>query len=197
MSELITCDIHKLTLNENALKEFLTFTQDEYDPFIMKGYARVDNDNVVVKNIEHIVAALDRNDSTIDCYRLDDKEAIYYEELKQPSEIPYTYSNDLPKYINACLELEAVEQTFSFAEWKLYCVLSGITLNNYDKYKHVLNYYKQHNMPNKDMPISRAYEITKLPIEIQQKSFKVNDSIKSISDLSIKQIQNWQDYIIK
>lgn len=197
MSDLITCDPRKLELSHNALREFLKFDEENYSPFIMKGHAVVNHNNLVVKGVEHVIACFDRNDSSIDCKYITDDEAIYFEDLPQVPTVPYTWNSNLPKYINSCLELEAIEQSFNFAEWKLYCVLNDININNYDKYKSVLNFYKKYDMPHDDIPIGRAYEITKLPLEAQNYDYLVNGKIVPLSKLNIQQIKQFDKFIKK
>ena len=70
-------------------------------------------------------------------------------------------------------------------------------LKNYDKYKWVLERIKRtpDDMPNADMPISRAYEIAQLPKNLIERTYNVNGKSKPIYKMNIKQIKNIKEYV--
>ena len=151
----------------------------------------IDHHDNVVGNLLPLVVALDLNKSYITCERVEVTTITYYDKNIIPT-IPYKWDNSKAKYINICLELEQVEKHFKFAAWKLYCVLNGINLKNYDKYKWVLKRIKRtpDDMPNVDMPIGRAYEIAQLPKNLIERTYNVNGKSKSIYKMNIKQIRD-------
>ena len=51
------------------------------------------------------------------------------------------------------------------------------------------------DMPNVDMPISRAYEIAQLPKNLIERTYNVNGKSKPIYKMNIKQIKNLKEYV--
>lgn len=160
---IIDKDIKDLNLTDDVLIEFLKLNEEDYT-LNSNEYVLIDHHDNVVGNLLPLVVALDLNKSYVTCERVEFATITYYDKNIIPT-IPYKWDNTKAKYINICLELEQVEEHFEFAAWKLYCVLNGINLKNYDKYKWVLERIKKtpDDMPNVDMPISRAYEIAQSP----------------------------------
>ena len=177
------------------LIEFLKFKEEDYTLYSNKRVL-IDHDDNVVGNLYPLVIALDLNQPYVTCEVVEETTITYYDKNVIPA-IPYKWDNSKAKYINICLELEQVEQHFKFAAWKLYCVLNGINLKNYDKYKWVLKRIKRtpDDMPNVDMPISRAYEIAQLPKNLIERTYNVNGKYKPIYKMNIKQIKNLKDYV--
>ncbi|MCI2950759.1 hypothetical protein FH172_08600 [Staphylococcus haemolyticus] len=192
---LVDKDIKDLNLTDDVLIEFLKFKEEDYTLYSNE-YVLIDHHDNVVGNLLSLVVALDLNKSYITCERVEVATITYYDKNIIPT-IPYKWDNSKAKYINICLELEQVEKHFKFAAWKLYCVLNGINLKNYDKYKWVLERIKRtpDDMPNVDMPISRAYEIAQLPKNLIERTYNVNGKSKPIYKMNIKQIKNLKDYV--
>ncbi|NUI90753.1 hypothetical protein [Staphylococcus borealis] len=192
---VIDKDIKDLNLTDDVLIEFLKLNEEEYTLYSNK-YVFIDHHDNVVGNLLPLVVALDLNKSCVTCERVDAAAITYYDKNIIPT-IPYKWDNSKARYINACLELEQVEKHFEFAAWKLYCVLNGINKNNYDKYKWVLERIKETpgDMPNVDMPISRAYEIAQLPKNLIERTYNVNGKSKPIYKMNIKQIKNLKEYV--
>ncbi|MDZ5506253.1 hypothetical protein [Staphylococcus capitis] len=192
---VIDKDIKDLNLTDDVLIEFLKLNEEDYTLYSNK-YVFIDHHDNVVGNLLPLVVALDLNKSCVTCERVDAAAITYYDKNIIPT-IPYKWDNTKAKYINTCLELEQVEKHFEFAAWKLYCVLNGINLKNYDKYKWVLERIKKtpDDMPNVDMPISRAYEIAQLPKELINHTYNVNGKSKPIYKMNIKQIKNLKEYV--
>ena len=188
-------DIKNLNLTDDVLIEFLKLNEEDYT-LNSNEYVLIDHHDNVVGNILPLVVALDLNKSYVTCERVEVATITYYDKNIIPT-IPYKWDNKKAKYINICLELEQVEQYFEFAAWKLYCVLNGINLKNYNKYKWVLERIKRtpDDMPNVDMPISRAYEIAQLPKNLIERTYNVNGKSKPIYKMNIKQIKNLKDYV--
>ena len=188
-------DIKNLNLTDDVLIEFLKLNEEDYT-LNSNEYVLIDHHDNVVGNILPLVVALDLNKSYVTCERVEVATITYYDKNIIPT-IPYKWDNRKAKYINICLELEQVEQYFEFAAWKLYCVLNGINLKNYNKYKWVLERIKRtpDDMPNVDMPISRAYEIAQLPKNLIERTYNVNGKSKPIYKMNIKQIKNLKDYV--
>lgn len=192
---IINKDIKDLNLTDDVLIEFLKFREEDYTLYSNERVF-IDCDDNVVGNLLPLVVALDLNKSYITCERVEVATITYYDKNIIPT-IPYKWDNRKAKYINICLELEQVEKHFKFAAWKLYCVLNGINLKNYDKYKWVLERIKRtpDDMPNADMPISRAYEIAQLPKNLIERTYNVNGKSKPIYKMNIKQIKNIKEYV--
>ena len=192
---LVDKDIKDLNLTDDVLIEFLKLNEEDYT-LNSNEYVLIDHHDNVVGNILPLVVALDLNKSYVTCERVEVATITYYDKNIIPT-IPYKWDNSKAKYINICLELEQVEQYFEFAAWKLYCVLNGINLKNYNKYKWVLERIKRtpDDMPNVDMPISRAYEIAQLPKNLIERTYNVNGKSKPIYKMNIKQIKNLKDYV--
>ncbi|MCG2539179.1 hypothetical protein K4T72_07315 [Staphylococcus epidermidis] len=192
---LIDKDIKDLNLTDDVLVEFLKLYEEDYTLNSNK-YVLIDHHDNVVGNLLPLVVALDLNKSYVTCERVEVATITYYDKNIIPT-IPYKWDNSKAKYINLCLELEQVEKHFEFAAWKLYCVLNGINKNNYDKYKWVLERIKKtpDDMPNVDMPISRAYEIAQLPKNSIERTYNVNGKSKPIYKMNIKQIKNLIEYV--
>ncbi|MBC2955488.1 hypothetical protein [Staphylococcus hominis] len=192
---LVDKDIKDLNLTDDVLIEFLKFKEEDYTLYSNKRVL-IDHDDNVVGNLYPLVIALDLNQPYVTCEVVEETTITYYDKNVIPA-IPYKWDNSKAKYINICLELEQVEQHFKFAAWKLYCVLNGINLKNYDKYKWVLKRIKRtpDDMPNVDMPISRAYEIAQLPKNLIERTYNVNGKYKPIYKMNIKQIKNLKDYV--
>ena len=188
-------DIKNLNLTDDVLIEFLKLNEEDYT-LNSNEYVLIDHHDNVVGNILPLVVALDLNKSYVTCERVEVASITYYDKNIIPT-IPYKWDNRKAKYINICLELEQVEKYFEFAAWKLYCVLNGINLKNYDKYKWVLERIKRtpDDMPNADMPISRAYEIAQLPKNLIERTYNVNGKSKPIYKMNIKQIKNLKEYV--
>ncbi|UYB67699.1 hypothetical protein [Staphylococcus epidermidis] len=188
-------DIKNLNLTDDVLIEFLKLNEEDYT-LNSNEYVLIDHHDNVVGNILPLVVALDLNKSYVTCERVEVVTITYYDKNIIPT-IPYKWDNRKAKYINICLELEQVEKYFEFAAWKLYCVLNGINLKNYDKYKWVLERIKRtpDDMPNADMPISRAYEIAQLPKNLIERTYNVNGKSKPIYKMNIKQIKNLKEYV--
>lgn len=188
-------DIKNLNLTDDVLIEFLKLNEEDYTLNSNK-YVLIDHHDNVVGNLLPLVVALDLNKSYVTCERVEVATITYYDKNIIPT-IPYKWDNSKAKYINICLELEQVEKHFEFAAWKLYCVLNGINLKNYDKYKWVLERIKKtpDDMPNVDMPISRAYEIAQLPKNLIERTYNVNGKSKPIYKMNIKQIKNLKEYV--
>jgi len=188
-------DIKNLNLTDDVLIEFLKLNEEDYT-LNSNEYVLIDHHDNVVGNILPLVVALDLNKSYVTCERVEVATITYYDKNIIPT-IPYKWDNRKAKYINICLELEQVEKYFEFAAWKLYCVLNGINLKNYDKYKWVLERIKRtpDDMPNADMPISRAYEIAELPKNLIERTYNVNGKSKPIYKMNIKQIKNLKEYV--
>ncbi|WP_278275604.1 hypothetical protein [Staphylococcus epidermidis] len=192
---LVDKDIKDLTLTDNVLIEFLKFREEDYTLYSNE-HVLIDRDDNVVGNLYPLVIALDLNKPYVTCEVVEETTITYYDKNIIPT-IPYKWDNSKAKYINICLELEQVEEHFEFAAWKLYCVLNGINLKNYDKYKWVLERIKKtpDDMPNVDMPISRAYEIAQLPKNLIERTYNVNGKSKPIYKMNIKQIKNLKEYV--
>lgn len=192
---IIDKDIKDLNITDDVLIEFLKFREEDYTLYSNE-HVLIDRDDNVVGNLYPLVIALDLNKSYITCERVEVTTITYYDKNIIPT-IPYKWDNSKAKYINICLELEQVEKHFKFAAWKLYCVLNGINLKNYDKYKWVLKRIKRtpDDMPNADMPISRAYEIAQLPKNLIERTYNVNGKSKPIYKMNIKQIKNLKEYV--
>ncbi|WP_251943556.1 hypothetical protein [Staphylococcus sp. Marseille-Q5304] len=192
---LVDKDIKDLNLTDDVLIEFLKFKEEDYT-LNSNEYVLIDHHDNVVGNLLSLVVALDLNKSYITCERVEVATITYYDKSIIPT-IPYKWDNSKAKYINICLELEQVEEHFKFAAWKLYCVLNGINLKNYDKYKWVLERIKKtpDDMPNADMPISRAYEIAQLPKNLIEHTYNVNGKSKPIYKMNIKQIRDLKEYV--
>ncbi|MBU5608344.1 hypothetical protein [Staphylococcus epidermidis] len=192
---LVNKDIKDLTLTDNVLIEFLKFREEDYTLYSNERVF-IDCDDNVVGNLYPLVIALDLNKPYVTCDVVEKTTITYYDKNIIPT-IPYKWDNSKAKYINICLELEQVEKHFKFAAWKLYCVLNGINLKNYDKYKWVLERIKRtpDDMPNADMPISRAYEIAQLPKNLIERTYNVNGKSKPIYKMNIKQIKNLKEYV--
>ncbi|MBE7355682.1 hypothetical protein INS17_03960 [Staphylococcus haemolyticus] len=192
---VIDKDIKDLNLTDDVLIEFLKLNEEDYMLYSNK-YVFIDHHDNVVGNLLPLVVALDLNKSSVTCERVDAAAITYYDKNIIPT-IPYKWDNSKAKYINACLELEQVEKHFEFGAWKLHCVLNGINLKNYDKYKWVLERIKKtpDDMPNIDMPISRAYEIAQLPKNLIERTYNVNGKSKPIYKMNIKQIKNLKEYV--
>ncbi|MGW9941730.1 hypothetical protein ACUW95_001483 [Staphylococcus hominis] len=192
---LVDKDIKDLNLTDDVLIEFLKFKEEDYTLYSNKRVL-IDHDDNVVGNLYPLVIALDLNQPYVTCEVVEETTITYYDKNVIPA-IPYKWDNSKAKYINICLELEQVEQHFKFAAWKLYCVLNGINLKNYDKYKWVLKRIKRtpDDMPNVDIPISRAYEIAQLPKNLIERTYNVNGKYKPIYKMNIKQIKNLKDYV--
>ena len=192
---IIDKDIKDLNLTDDVLIEFLKLNEEDYTLNSNK-YVLIDHHDNVVGNLLPLVVALDLNKSYVTCERVEVATITYYDKNIIPT-IPYKWDNSKAKYINLCLELEQVEKHFEFAAWKLYCVLNGINLKNYDKYKWVLERIKKtpDDMPNVDMPIGRAYEIAQLPKNLIERTYNVNGKSKPIYKMNIKQIKNLKDYV--
>ena len=188
-------DIKNLNLTDDVLIEFLKLNEEDYT-LNSNEYVLIDHHDNVVGNILPLVVALDLNKSYVTCERVEFATITYYDKNIIPT-IPYKWDNTKAKYINICLELEQVEQYFEFAAWKLYCVLNGINLKNYNKYKWVLERIKRtpDDMPNVDMPISRAYEIAQLPKNLIDRTYNVNGKSKPIYKMNIKKIRNLKEYV--
>ena len=192
---IIDKDIKDLNLTDDVLIEFLKLNEEDYT-LNSNEYVLIDHHDNVVGNLLPLVVALDLNKSYVTCERVEFATITYYDKNIIPT-IPYKWDNTKAKYINICLELEQVEEHFEFAAWKLYCVLNGINLKNYDKYKWVLERIKRtpDDMPNADMPISRAYEIAQLPKNLIERTYNVNGKSKPIYKMNIKQIKNLKEYV--
>ncbi|QJE25816.1 hypothetical protein [Staphylococcus caprae] len=192
---LVDKDIKDLNLTDDVLIEFLKLNEEDYT-LNSNEYVLIDHHDNVVGNLLPLVVALDLNKSYITCERVEVATITYYDKNIIPT-IPYKWDNSKAKYINICLELEQVEKHFKFAAWKLYCVLNGINLKNYDKYKWVLERIKKTpgDMPNVDMPISRAFEIAQLPKNLIERNYNVNGKSKPIYKMNIKQIKNLKEYL--
>ncbi|HEI5778921.1 MULTISPECIES: hypothetical protein [Staphylococcus] len=192
---LVDKDIKDLNLTDDVLIEFLKLNEEDYT-LNSNEYVLIDHHDNVVGNLLPLVVALDLNKSYITCERVEVTTITYYDKNIIPT-IPYKWDNSKAKYINICLELEQVEKHFKFAAWKLYCVLNGINLKNYDKYKWVLERIKRtpNDMPNVDMPIGRAYEIAQLPKNLIERNYNVNGKSKPIYKMNIKQIKNLKEYV--
>ncbi|MCG1572437.1 hypothetical protein K4O93_04940 [Staphylococcus epidermidis] len=192
---IVDKDIKDLNLTDDVLIEFLKLNEEDYTLNSNK-YVLIDHHDNVVGNLLPLVVALDLNKSYVTCERVEVATITYYDKNIIPT-IPYKWDNSKAKYINICLELEQVEKYFEFAAWKLYCVLNGINLKNYDKYKWVLERIKEtpDDMPNVDMPISRAYEIAQLPKNLIERTYNVNGKSKPIYKMNIKQIKNLKEYV--
>lgn len=192
---IIDKDIKDLNLTDDGLIEFLKFREEDYTLYSNE-HVLIDRDDNVVGNLYPLVIALDLNMPYVTCEVVEETTITYYDKNIIPT-IPYKWDNSKAKYINICLELEQVEKHFEFAAWKLYCVLNGINLKNYDKYKWVLERIKKtpDDMPNIDMPISRAYEIAQLPKNLIERTYNVNGKSKPIYKMNIKQIKNLKDYV--
>ncbi len=192
---LIDKDIKDLNLTDDVLVEILKLYEEDYTLNSNK-YVLIDHHDNVVGNLLPLVVALDLNKSYVTSERVEVATITYYDKNIIPT-IPYKWDNSKAKYINLCLELEQVEKHFEFAAWKLYCVLNGINKNNYDKYKWVLERIKKtpDDMPNVDMPISRAYEIAQLPKNSIERTYNVNGKSKPIYKMNIKQIKNLKEYV--
>ena len=188
-------DIKNLNLTDDVLIEFLKLNEEDYT-LNSNEYVLIDHHDNVVGNILPLVVALDLNKSYVTCERVEVATITYYDKNIIPT-IPYKWDNRKAKYINICLELEQVEKYFEFAAWKLYCLLNGINLKNYDKYKWVLERIKRtpDDMPNADMPISRAYEIAQLPKNLIERTYNVNGKSKPIYKMNIKKIRNLKEYV--
>ena len=176
----VTKEIKELNITDGAMLEFLKLQED---------YTLCNNGYV-------LISSLDFSYSYVDCEYVDMATITCFDKSVIPT-IPYKWDNRKAKYINACLELEQVEEHFEFAAWKLYCVLNGINKNNYDKYKWVLERIKKtpDDMPNVDMPISRAYEIAQLPKNLIDRTYNVNGKSKPIYKMNIKKIRNLKEYV--
>ena len=192
---IIDKDIKDLNITDDVLIEFLKFREEDYTLYSNE-HVLIDRDDNVVGNLYPLVIALDLNKPYVTCEVVEETTITYYDKNIIPT-IPYKWDNSKAKYINICLELEQVEKHFEFAAWKLYCVLNGINLKNYDKYKWVLERIKKtpDDMPNIDMPISRAYEIAQLPKNLIERTYNVNGKSKPIYKMNIKQIKNLKDYV--
>ncbi|MEX3459103.1 hypothetical protein [Staphylococcus hominis] len=192
---IIDKDIKDLNLTDDVLIEFLKFREEDYTLYSNERVL-IDHDDNVVGNLYPLVIALDLNMPYVTCEVVEETTITYYDKNIIPT-IPYKWDNSKAKYINICLELEQVEKHFEFAAWKLYCVLNGINLKNYDKYKWVLERIKKtpDDMPNVDMPIGRAYEIAQLPKNLIERTYNVNGKSKPIYKMNIKQIKNLKDYV--
>ncbi|MCG1287721.1 hypothetical protein K4O84_08400 [Staphylococcus epidermidis] len=192
---IIYKDIKDLNLTDDVLIEFLKFREEDYTLYSNE-HVLIDRDDNVVGNLYPLVIALDLNKPYVTCEVVEETTITYYDKNIIPT-IPYKWDNSKAKYINICLELEQVEEHFEFAAWKLYCVLNGINLKNYDKYKWVLERIKKtpDDMPNVDMPISRAYEIAQLPKNLIERTYNVNGKSKPIYKMNIKQIKNLKEYV--
>lgn len=192
---LVDKDIKDLNLTDDVLIEFLKLNEEDYT-LNSNEYVLIDPHDNVVGNLLPLVVALDLNKSYVTCERVEFATITYYDKNIIPT-IPYKWDNSKAKYINICLELEQVEKHFDFAAWKLYCVLNGINLKNYDKYKWVLERIKKtpDDMPNVDMPIGRAYEIAQLPKNLIERTYNVNGKSKPIYKMNIKQIKNLKEYV--
>ncbi|BAW91771.1 hypothetical protein [Staphylococcus capitis] len=192
---IINKDIKDLNLTDDVLIEFLKFREEDYTLYSNERVF-IDCDDNVVGNLYPLVIALDLNKPYVTCEVVEETTITYYDKNIIPT-IPYKWDNSKAKYINICLELEQVEEHFEFAAWKLYCVLNGINLKNYDKYKWVLERIKRtpDDMPNADMPISRAYEIAQLPKNLIERTYNVNGKSKPIYKMNIKQIKNIKEYV--
>ncbi|MET2743889.1 hypothetical protein ABXT13_12755 [Staphylococcus caprae] len=192
---LVDKDIKDLNLTDDVLIEFLKLNEEDYT-LNSNEYVLIDHHDNVVGNLLPLVVALDLNKSYITCERVEVATITYYDKNIIPT-IPYKWDNSKAKYINICIELEQVEKHFKFAAWKLYCVLNGINLKNYDKYKWVLERIKKTpgDMPNVDMPISRAFEIAQLPKNLIERNYNVNGKSKPIYKMNIKQIKNLKEYL--
>ncbi|MCG1335196.1 hypothetical protein K4R59_09780 [Staphylococcus epidermidis] len=188
-------DIKNLNLTDDVLIEFLKLNEEDYT-LNSNEYVLIDHHDNVVGNILPLVVALDLNKSYVTCECVEVATITYYDKNIIPT-IPYKWDNSKDKYINICLELEQAEKHFEFAAWKLYCVLNGINLKNYDKYKWVLERIKKtpDDMPNVDMPISRACEIAQLPKNLIERTYNVNGKSKPIYKMNIKQIKNLKEYV--
>lgn len=192
---IIDKDIKDLNLTDDVLIEFLKLNEEDYT-LNSNEYVLIDHHDNVVGNLLPLVVALDLNKSDVTCEYVEVATITYYDKNIIPT-IPYKWDNSKAKYINICLELEQVEKYFEFAAWKLYCVLNGINLKNYDKYKWVLERIKKtpNDMPNVDMPIGRAYEIAQLPKNLIERNYNVNGKSKPIYKMNIKQIKNLKEYV--
>lgn len=192
---IVDKDIKDLNLTDDVLIEFLKLNEEDYT-LNSNEYVLIDQHDNVVGNLLPLVVALDLNKSYVTCERVEFATITYYDKNIIPT-IPYKWDNSKAKYINICLELEQVEKHFDFAAWKLYCVLNGIKLKNYDKYKWVLERIKKtpDDMPNVDMPIGRAYEIAQLPKNLIERTYNVNGKSKPIYKMNIKQIKNLKEYV--
>ncbi|MCO6273258.1 hypothetical protein ACP2Y2_10385 [Staphylococcus epidermidis] len=192
---IIDKDIKDLNLTDDVLIEFLKFREEDYTLYSNE-HVLIDRDDNVVGNLYPLVIALDLNKPYVTCEVVEETTITYYDKNIIPT-IPYKWDNSKAKYINICLELEQVEKHFEFAAWKLYCVLNGINLKNYDKYKWVLERIKKtpDDMSNVDMPISRAYEIAQLPKNLIERTYNVNGKSKPIYKMNIKQIKNLKEYV--
>lgn len=192
---IIDKDIKDLNLTDDVLIEFLKFREEDYTLYSNE-HVLIERDDNVVGNLYPLVIALDLNKPYVTCEVVEETTITYYDKNIIPT-IPYKWDNSKAKYINICLELEQVEKHFEFAAWKLYCVLNGINLKNYDKYKWVLERIKKtpDDMPNVDMPISRAYEIAQLPKNLIERTYNVNGKSKPIYKMNIKQIKNLKEYV--
>lgn len=192
---IIDKDIKDLNLTDDVLIEFLKFREEDYTLYSNE-HVLIDRDDNVVGNLYPLVIALDLNKPYVTCEVVEETTITYYDKNIIPT-IPYKWDNSKAKYINICLELEQVEKHFEFTAWKLYCVLNGINLKNYDKYKWVLERIKKtpDDMPNVDMPISRAYEIAQLPKNLIERTYNVNGKSKPIYKMNIKQIKNLKEYV--
>lgn len=192
---IIDKDIKDLNITDDVLIEFLKFREEDYTLYSNE-HVLIDRDDNVVGNLYPLVIALDLNKPYVTCEVVEETTITYYDKNIIPT-IPYKWDNSKAKYINICLELEQVEKHFKFAAWKLYCVLNGINLKNYDKYKWVLERIKRtpNDMPNVDMPIGRAYEIAQLPKNLIERTYNVNGKSKPIYKMNIKQIKNLKEYV--
>ncbi|MCH4383019.1 hypothetical protein MKR27_09100 [Staphylococcus haemolyticus] len=192
---IIDTDIKDLNITDDVLIEFLKFREEDYTLYSNE-HVLIDRDDNVVGNLYPLVIALDLNKPYVTCEVVEETTITYYDKNIIPT-IPYKWDNSKAKYINICLELEQVEKYFEFAAWKLYCVLNGINLKNYDKYKWVLERIKKtpNDMPNVDMPIGRAYEIAQLPKNLIERNYNVNGKSKPIYKMNIKQIKNLKEYV--
>ncbi|MCH4533514.1 hypothetical protein MKS61_10610 [Staphylococcus haemolyticus] len=192
---IIDTDIKDLNITDDVLIEFLKFREEDYTLYSNE-HVLIDRDDNVVGNLYPLVIALDLNKPYVTCEVVEETTITYYDKNIIPT-ILYKWDNSKAKYINICLELEQVEKYFEFAAWKLYCVLNGINLKNYDKYKWVLERIKKtpNDMPNVDMPIGRAYEIAQLPKNLIERNYNVNGKSKPIYKMNIKQIKNLKEYV--
>ena len=192
---IVDKDIKDLNLTDDVLIEFLKLNEEDYT-LNSNEYVLIDHHDNVVGNLLPLVVALDLNKPYVTCEVVEETTITYYDKNIIPT-IPYKWDNSKAKYINICLELEQVEKHFEFAAWKLYCVLNGINLKNYDKYKWVLERIKKTpgDMPNVDMPISRAFEIAQLPKNLIERNYNVNGKSKPIYKMNIKQIKNLKEYL--
>lgn len=192
---IIEKEIKDLNFSDDVLLDFLKLDEKDYQ--INKTHTvLIDRYNNVISNLLGVVIALDLNKTYVTCEYAKDT-TITYDDTRSVPTIPYKWDNRKADYINICLELEQVEKHFNFAAWKLYCVLNGINQSNYDKYKLVLARYNKtpNDLPNKNMPIGRVYEIAKLPKPLIEHTYNVEGKQKKIYEMNIKQIKNLKLYI--